>query len=158
MKCVPVVAYKDRLDSLFAQVSMLNSEPKLMGLMGDWAKYLCVLVAGFVETALCEIYCQYAAGRVGDICIRNMIRKRLAEVYNPKAGRIVEVTAWFNEDWAKELESSFQDKHTAAVNGIMMNRNKIAHGDKSDVSYRRVLDWYHDIIEVIDLLERQCGI
>ncbi len=116
-----------------------------------------VLVSGFLEVALCEIYCQYAVGRA-DGRILSLVRKRLEDVNNPKVARILEVSGWFSDEWAKQLEATIQDRHAAAINGIMANRHKIAHGGSSDLSFARLRDWYKDALEVVEMIERQCGI
>ena len=154
MKCQLVHAYKDRLDYLFDQASEFSDNPELLA---HWANYLCVLVSGFVEVAMREIYYQYAKGRT-DPSILNFVKRQLASVNNPKMKKVKEVTAWFSPDWAKQLESQLSDEHVAALNSIMDNRHNIAHGRSSDISYIELKKWYSRIIQLVDEIESLCGI
>ena len=157
MKCAPVVAYKQRLDSLFSQAKQVQAFAADPELLSHWAKYLCVLVSGFLEVALCEIYAEYAEGRT-DRQISKFVRRRLESVNNPRIRRILEVTSWFSEDWRKQLEASLQDWHVTAVDSIMEHRHRIAHGRVSNISYHDIANYYRYAVEVVELIEQQCGI
>lgn len=49
MKDLEINRYKQRLDNLFEQISAISDNFELKA---HWARYLCVLVAGFIETSI----------------------------------------------------------------------------------------------------------
>lgn len=54
-------------------------------LQGHWGKYLCVLVAGFLENAICEIYVDFVENSASPH-VSSYTLKNLAKIQNPKAG------------------------------------------------------------------------
>jgi hypothetical protein len=39
----------------------------------------------------------------------------------------------------------------------MKNRHKIAHGEKSDISYHQLRGYLDKAVEVVEFIEKQCG-
>ena len=146
------------MDSL---MSLLDRTDQATGgdveLIGHWGRYLCVLMAGFLENALVEVYSEYARGAASPE-VAAFATGRLGRITNPNAGRFVETARSFRKQWADELsdfldEDAQQRRH--AIDSIMNSRNQIAHGERGQISVGRVREYLPRCVEVIEFIEDQ---
>lgn len=121
-----------------------------------WAKYLCVLSAGFLENSLKVIYGEFVR-RTASKPVADYANSMLARTQNPNAATLIEIARRFMPDWATELEA-FVDSNgrREAINSIMKNRHEIAHGKYSGITLAQIRDYLDKAVEVIDLIENQC--
>ena len=123
-----------------------------------WEKYLCVLVAGFVENAHGEVFSEFTK-REANASVAAYVSSVLLRVQNPKAQRFIETSRQFNPTWAQSLEAFFKENgRKDAVDGIMANRRQIAHGGNSSITIAQVKDYLKRCVEVIHFIENQCGL
>lgn len=154
MKTLEAVRYKQRLDDLFAQISAFSED---LELQSQWARYLCILVSGFLEVSICAIYNQLAR-RCASPSVANFVECRLGDFQNPRMGKIIELTKAFNPQWASDLEAKTEGEIKDAVNSIVANRNQIAHGKDVGITYIRIKNYYKNAIAVVDLIEDLSGV
>src|SRR5436305_8485523 len=131
MKCSSAYAHMQRLDEVFKQIKLLPAEPEIHS---HWAKYLCVLVSGFIETSVSAIFIEYSKKKAVPHLV-NYIQGQLLGLQNMKMPKIFALARSFNPIWADELEAILTEEHKDAVNSIVDNRNKIAHGEYSGVTF-----------------------
>src|SRR4030042_4974494 len=112
MKTLEAVRYRQRLDNLFSQISAFSGDAELQA---QWARYLCVLVSGFLEVSICATYNQLAIKNASPN-IANFVKCQLDSFQNPKMGKITELTRAFNSEWANELEKETTGNLAASVN------------------------------------------
>jgi len=125
-------------------------------LQAHWAKYLCVLVAGFLENSLVEIFSEFVSA-ASSPAVARFATSRLENIQNPKAQRFVEVSGAFDESWGPELEAFLADNgRKDAIDSIMSNRHLIAHGSSSGITLARVNQYLDKCVEVVDFIETQC--
>ena len=125
-------------------------------LLAHWAKYLCVLVAGFLENSLTEVYSEFVTDSSSPAVAR-FATTMLGNIQNPKAQRFVEIAGAFDDEWRAELELFIASNgRKEALDSIMANRHQIAHGENSGITLARVNQYLEKCIEVIDFLEAQC--
>ena len=153
MKTLEAVRHRQRLDNLFAQISAFSGDAELQS---QWARYLCVLVSGFLEVSICAIYNQFARQKASPY-VANYVESELRYFQNPKMSKIVELTRAFNPQWASELETVAEEEMKTAVDSIVANRNQIAHGEDVGITYTRIKNYYERAIKVVDLIEKICG-
>lgn len=154
MKTLEAVRYKQRLDNLFGQISAFSGNPELQS---QWARYLCVLVSGFLEVSICATYNQFAKNSASPQ-VANFVKYQLDSFQNPKMGKIVELTRAFNSEWTTELETATEGELKDGVDSIVANRHQIAHGRDVGITYTRIKNYYEDAIKVVDLIEKMCGL
>lgn len=145
--------HKQRLDAVFEKISILTSDPE-MG--SHWARYLCVLVSGFLEASVRSVLHEYVKKRSSDEVVR-YVEGRLRGFQNPNMQRILDLSGGFNPVWKEKLESATKGEMKLAVDSIVANKNKIAHGESVEITYSRVKSYYGNIVAQVDLLEEQCG-
>ena len=150
---VEVVRQRQRLNHLFSEVASFSGQ---LELQSHWAKYLCILVSGFLETSVQSIFSEYAKSKAAPPVV-NYAMNRLSGLQNVNMHRILELTRSFDPSWAEQLESATEGEIRDAVNSIVANRNQIAHGVSIGLSYVRIKDYYGHANRLIDLLDEICN-
>lgn len=124
-------------------------------LQSHWAKYLCVLVAGYVENAAQVLYTTYVL-KIAPAPVANYASSRLKQIQNPKPARLIEIATGFNKDWGVSLKTFLDlEGRKEAVNAVMDNRHLIAHGKNSDITVHRISKYFDRIVEVAEFIENQ---
>jgi len=152
MKNIEIVRYQQRLDDLFEKVKDIPD----FELQSHWARYLCVLVSGYLETSVRAIYSEYSNKRANRN-VANYVSSGLERFQSPKMGNILDLTRAFSLQWAEELENVTEGELKESVDSIVANRHNIAHGRDSGISYARIREYYQNAIKVIELIEKQCS-
>jgi len=128
-------------------------------LQGHWGNYMCVLVAGFLENALKELYGDRAR-RCASPDVASFVLRTLERVQNPKAKRFEEVASAFSGEWGRALEAHLGEdggRRRSALDSIMSNRHLIAHGKSTSVSVGRIREYLGPSVEVLNFIEAQCA-
>jgi HEPN superfamily RiboL-PSP-like protein len=144
---------KQRLDELFKVARTLSDAE----IQSHWARYLCVLVSGFLENSV-ELCLSEYCKRVTNATVANFVSARLRGFQNPKMGAILELFGSFNPEWKAQIEAATLGQLTDSVNSIVGNRHKIAHGESVSLSMSSLAAYYKDATAVIDLLQKTCGL
>jgi hypothetical protein len=125
-------------------------------MMSHWARYLCVLSAGFLENALGVLYIDVCRREASENVARFAIGT-LKKISNPKTRRFLDVAGEFRKEWREQLQMFVdEDGRAEAIDSIMTNRHLIAHGQRSDISLARVKDYLLKSARVVEFIEEQC--
>lgn len=123
-----------RLRWLISETDELNAGQ--LELRAHWARYICVLSAGFLENALMDVYSQYARS-CSTPAIADYVEATLRKILNPKAKRFEETAKAFNKAWEEDLTTFLDsDGRREAIDAIMSNRHLIAHGKSQVLPWR----------------------
>uniref|UniRef100_A0A7C4GG23 RiboL-PSP-HEPN domain-containing protein n=1 Tax=candidate division WOR-3 bacterium TaxID=2052148 RepID=A0A7C4GG23_UNCW3 len=152
MNCASVASSKQRLDNLFELVGELPEEP--FEIRAHWAKYLCVLCSGFIETATEAILTEYARRHGTPSEVLCYVRHRLQRFNNPKYEELLALLGIFTSAWREGLERLLGEEHRAAINSIVANRHRIAHGKDVTLSYHDVRGYYQKVLQAVAKLDR----
>ena len=145
-----------RLNALIEKTTPASGDD--LELQSHWGRYLCVLVAGFMENAIGEVYAEFAH-KGGNELVANFVSIHVLKIQNPKAQRFIETAHAFKTEWGHELEKFLdQNGRKDAIDAIMNNRNLIAHGENAGISVVQVKQYLEKCIEVVEFLEVQCGL
>lgn len=126
-------------------------------MLSHWAKYLCVLCAGFIENALKEIYGEFARGAASKP-VADYLNSILSKIQNPKTSKFLETARAFKVSWGDELEVFVnQNGRREAIDSIMNNRHLVAHGKYAGITLVQVQNYLDRAVEVIDFIETQCS-
>ncbi len=145
---------RDKLDNLFQQVRTLQGQPELQA---HFARYLCILVSGFLENAIVAIYTTYARDKSVPF-VANYVETQLGRLQNPNMERILQVTGSFNPLWRDEIKEHVPAEVKDSVNSIVSVRNKIAHGESTGITYITIKQYYDNVLKLIAFLRRQCDV
>lgn len=154
MKSPQLVRQHQRLTWLIDRTTAAaNGE---LELQSHWAQYACVRAAGFMENALGELYSDYAR-RCSNAKVGSYVTASVSAVQNPKAARFSETARRFSPEWAEEMDEFLNvDGRREALNSIMTNRHRIAHGEDSDITVVRVRQYLEKCVEIVEFIEGQC--
>ena len=141
---------RSRLKATFSRIESLSIED--LETRSDFARYLCVLVSGFVETAVSELAIEYCK-MCSSPAVSNYVQSQLTHLQNVKAERLLQLVGSFNPQWRTELEVYIDGSRKDALDSVVDLRNKIAHGESVSVTYIRIKEYYKNIDEIIDFLE-----
>ncbi len=153
MKNREISSNKQRLDNLFKKITAFSTDTDLQS---HWARYLCILVSGFLETSVRIIYREYAKDKA-IAQVANFVEGKLEDFQNPKMEKILQLTGLFSKEWENKLRQETEGELKDAVDSIANNRNQIAHGGSVGISYGQIKDYYDRAIKVIELIENQCS-
>lgn len=145
-----------RINNLISSTN--ESTKESLELQSHWAKYICVLTAGFLENAIAQVYSDFAK-QCSPEFIHRHISQYVSKIQNPKSTKFVEVAKSFKVEWGQELEIFIDDKgRSEAIGNIMKNRHLIAHGKSSQITLVQIKEYLKRSVEVLDFIEKQCDI
>ncbi|RYX86608.1 hypothetical protein EON83_00050 [bacterium] len=149
-----IVSHIQRLDNLF-QIASRVSDPREQS---EWAKYLCILVSGLIESSLrnlIEDYCQKKSSpNVSRYALRDIDR-----LTNCKTGKIHSTLESFDAQWALDFNSNMNSQSRMpeelfnSINSVISNRHIFAHGGSAGMSLGNITKFYHDTKKVILILD-----
>jgi hypothetical protein len=143
---------KQKLDALFEKTKEFSHDIEIQS---HWARYLCVLVSGFLETAVRTTFIEHAKTR-SSTTIANYVSRQLDRFSSASMGNIISLTSSFNAEWGDTLQQATEGELKASVDSVVAIRHQIAHGRDTGISYTQLYQYYQDIVKVVELLEHQC--
>lgn len=158
MKTVELVRQADMLKTLIKRVGC-DPSTRALEMQAHWARYLCVLTAGFLENVVRDLFGAYVQRNSYRSAIVRYSKRQLERIQNPKAAKLVELAAAFDPAWGRDLEEFMADQYRSdAIDAIMSNRHLIAHGRSSSITVAQVSTYLSKIIEVAGYIEQQCDL
>jgi hypothetical protein len=148
-----IESQKKRLDATFERAR--SSIPDDAELLSDFARYFCVLVAGFLEQAVIEIALEHVRTH-SHISVQRHIDARLRKFTSANTQNIIELLGSFDADWRLDLEGYLVDEHKDAINSVVSLRHTIAHGRYVGVTMAGVRNYYDRVKSVIDHVADLC--
>lgn len=147
--------YKGKIDELFIYFSE-NFEPQDQSI---GAKYLAVLVSGYLEQAIKEILFQYTA-TVNQTQVIRYIEKSWPRSRNMRVDVIRDILKQFDESWSEDFSDwiSEVDGRKHNINSIIRWRNDIAHGQEANttgVTLNSVRIAFSTITELVRFIEQR---
>lgn len=152
---VAIQSHRQRIEAVFARSTALSSDPERFELLADQARYLCVLVSGFIEKALSEIVLEHAR-RVGAPSLQRFVEMNTSRFTNANSEKILQLLGSFDPDWRAKIERILIDEHKDAFDSVISLRHQIAHGCSVGVTYARMKDYFRSIVEVIEDIQNLC--
>jgi len=144
---------KQRLDATFERIDEIDSVA--IEVQSDFAKYLCVLVSGFLERSIVELVQEHAR-RKGPLTLSNFVENRTKRFPNPKPDKIRQLLGSFDSRWHLEVDEFLRNEVQDAINSIVSNRHLIAHGYRSDITVNEVRRHYQVIQKLVKKVQSVC--
>ena len=143
---------EQRLDSAFGRLGQTSFDSEVQA---DCARYLCILVSGYLEKCVYELVVDHAR-RKGAPSLLRFVDHKTKRFTNANARKLQELMGDFDPVWRSSLELSITDDLKDAVDSVVSLRNKIAHGESVGVTYIRIKDYYVRIKNVVALIADLC--
>ena len=145
---------KQRLDATFERIGTID--PDSLELRSDFAKYLCVLVSGYIETALAQMIQEHARQN-GSPTPQRFVESKMDKFTNANPQKIIELLGSFDKEWRREIEKFLVGDQKDAISSIVKNRHLIAHGRDSQITYHNIRDYYGKAQRVVDRVQELCS-
>ena len=142
-----------RLDATFTRAEQVGSD---LELQSDFARYLCILVSGYLEKAITALVLEHSA-RKSAPSVQRFVESQTRRLTNVNSQRLKELLGSFDPDWQQDLDTFLVDERKDAVDSVVSLRNSIAHGQSVGITYIRVLRYYEQIQKVIDHVADLCA-
>jgi len=141
-----------RIAAVFERAQRVGGAGDPTEFQADYARYLCVLISGFVERALAEIILAYAQTKAAQP-LRAYLEATLRRLANVDKERLLMLIGSLDARWREELELFVVDQRQAALNSVVGLRNDIAHGGGGSLSLGQVSKYWVSIQEIVDKVE-----
>jgi len=141
-----------RLDATFERVSRIVADAEVLS---DFARYFCVLVAGFVEQAVIEIALEHVRTHA-HISVQRHVDQRLRRFTSANSQNIIDLLGSFDPDWRADLEKYLVDEYKDAINSVVNLRHTVAHGRYAGVTMVGIRDYYDRVKRVVDHATSLC--
>lgn len=116
-----------------------------------WARYFCVIAAGFIENALKELLGDHIRRRSTG-AVRKYANGMVLRLQNPNTEKIVQLIANFDDSWAVDIKTFAETNGGKdAIDAIMRHRHSICHGKDSLIT---IVSLQGYIAKTLDVLER----
>ena len=152
MAAYSVVSHRGRIEAVFARAREIDDAQT----HADVARYLCILVAGFIEQATRHIYGGYA-NRKSEPRVTRYVERQLAGFTNANAEKLCQVAGAFDAQWREDLVAFLAGDRKDAIDSVVANRHEIAHGQDVGITYIRVKEYFTHVKDTVDYLEAQCA-
>ena len=143
-----VHAEVQQIDHVFKLADVLPKEEEILS---HWARYLCVLVAGLIETAAQLVLSEYARTHASTEAATFVVNQMKYQT-NLNANKLKQLLGAFSDQWADDFDRSLTDDEKDAIDSILANRHNIAHGRPVGISLVRVKDYYTRVTQVLEKL------
>jgi len=137
---------RGRLDAAFKRAPDSTAD---LEFQADFAKYLCVLVSGYLESALCALLLGYSQSRSAPE-VASFVERQLGPWTNPKAEKIIDLFGTFSPGWRDDLMTFLVDQRKDSLNSLVALRHKIAHGESVGTSLSQIRAHYSVVNDVIE--------
>ena len=144
---------KQQLDATFARAATLGDDIELKS---DFARYLCVLVSGFLEQAVVELVLDHSRKRAVP-SVQAYVESQVRRFTNAKSQKLVDLLGSFDPDWGRGLTVFLgTEGRKEAVDSVVDLRNSIAHGRSVGLTLTRVGAYYQQINGVVSKIADTC--
>jgi hypothetical protein len=115
-------------------------------------------MCGYIENSVQELLRRYTDER-SPAQVSNYVSSQLKFFQSAKAENITALIAAFDKQWEASLKTFIDsdDERRAAINSVVGNRHRIAHGLDVSVTINQLAEWYPKIKDVITHLKELCS-
>lgn len=139
-----------RLDHVFSLSDRVISDDEVVA---QYARYLCVLVSGYVEESVRILILEYSTQHARPNIVR-FVQQNSQNLTNLKATKLRQVLDQFSVGWAEALDARMKDEEKDALDSVVANRHSIAHGKSTGISLGRVKGYYELIKPLVKSLDQ----
>ena len=145
-----VFRLRAQIDQTFKRIERRDASD--FELRSDFAKFLCILLSGFIERSVQELAMECCRHMSSGPALNFALAQLDGRGANPTSERILQMVGSFDPSWGENLRSFLTQERKAALDSVVGLRNSIAHGGSATTSYARVCEYRDRIADVIDHL------
>ncbi|PRY68378.1 hypothetical protein B0I08_10480 [Glaciihabitans tibetensis] len=141
-----------RLAAAFRSLDGLDLPSEVLA---HYAKYLCVLVAGFAEQSVKELISEYARLQSSER-VHRYVSAQLKQIWGLDATKLQRIVEALDAAWWAEL-STERPEELASLASVASVRNLIAHGQDSGITLGTISSYFTDVNALVRHLSRLLG-
>jgi len=142
----------DKIDHIHTLSKSLPINTDTTYVISELCKYCCILASAAIDVCMEDCLLEYC-DKIRDQRVISYVRDRLGRARNPTIATIGAILESFDKDWRSRLEAFADQRIRSDVGSIVSNRNEIAHGRNSQVSFGRLLPWVKSAKSLCDHME-----
>lgn len=139
---------EQKIKSLYQLTSTIVDEET----QAHMSKYLCVQSSGYLENVVKSLVESY----IDKTCpkpVQNFVEKKVCRITNLEFDKLCEFLDSFDSNWKQSFCETISEEQKSALNSIVSQRNAIAHGNSSNITYRSMSVYFTELESVITILE-----
>lgn len=145
--------FERRIDSLIGQIKSLKVKDDSDEIISNLSKYLCILIAGYTEKLFVYYINNYFAKKAHPKLVNWLYASLRLQM-----SKIEDILGKFDSSWCNILkENENYQEYKDSLQSIYDNRNKIAHGEISNIgiqslesSYLRIQDFFECLLKIMN--------
>ena len=115
------------------------------------AKYLCVLVSGFLERSVEDVLVRHSSQARPTV---SRYIERTLRIGNLNTERLCQLLAHFDEAWPNALAAELSNGGKDAIDSVHGLRNQVAHGTDVGLSLATITDYHQRIGRIVDRIDQ----
>ncbi|WP_298928198.1 HEPN domain-containing protein [uncultured Ramlibacter sp.] len=143
------------MDATFARIQLLDVGQ--LELRADFARYLCVLVSGYLDQTIREITGEFVRQRAQPL-IADLVVKLTDRTTNLTAAKLRTYLLQIDRTWEGAIDALLVDRAKDALDSVIALRHRIAHGQSADVTIARMLGYYVEIKKLLLAIRAVMGL
>jgi hypothetical protein len=141
----------DKIELLAKTASTLSAEMELV--KSELCKHCCILAPAAIDVCIEDCLLEYSE-RGKDRRIVSYIKRQIGRARNPTVSTLCIMLESFDQTWKTGLETYASDTIRSDIGSIVHNRNEIAHGRNSTITFGRLMPWIKTAKNVCAEIER----
>lgn len=126
-----------------------------MELSADLARYLCVLISGFLEQAAIELLLEHTRQRAAP-SVQKYAGGKLYRFTTANAQNLLDLVGSFEADWHNDLKGYLVGEYKASLDSVVNIRQAVSHGRYVGVTIAQAKVHYERVKEVVDHIADLC--
>lgn len=114
----------------------------------DYAKYICILVSGYLEKSITIKLMEYSEAR-SNKKISRFVENKIRRSTNLTSNKIIELLKMFDDSWGDNIYKKLDSKKRDHIDSLINLRNNIAHGGDSGIALNHIIDIYDTVKQVL---------
>lgn len=141
----------DKIDFLSKAATTLPVE--MEHIRSELCKYCCILASAAIDVCIEDCLLEYSE-KGHDQRIGEFVKKQISRARNPTVGTLCAMLELFDQAWKVRLEKYATDPIKSDIGSIVHNRNEIAHGRNSTITFGRLGPWIKTAKDMCGEIER----
>lgn len=150
-----IISNKQRIKNIIRKYKPIDDDE----LKKDIARYVCVLVSGYIEESLRLLINNYANGKSSPK-IQHYVNSNIKRITNCKYNKIIDVLNAFDSAWSDDFttkvstQEPIPNQFKDSIDSVVSTRHEIAHGKNSGISIVRIEEYFQNVDKAITLLDQ----
>lgn len=139
---------QQKIKDLYQLTSKISDEET----QAHMSRYLCVQSSGYLENVVKSLVEDYISKKCPSPVV-NYVQKKVSNITNLGFEKLCDFLDSFDPSWKDTFTQSLSEEQKSALNSLISNRNAIAHGNSSNITYRSVSTYFAELNNVVSVLE-----